>query len=204
VPSNAAGAQVLRGLSLLDARTGAHTSDTVSQAGDIARVHSGDVKVYRRAGAPGRAWLAHGLIPAAGASEAVELMTDPGFDPRTAAILEGNTPERAPERTNSQETVEAVEMAPERQTYRVNAGKLAALVVADAYYPGWQAIVDGYPAKIERANGIFRGVLLDGGRHAVTFEYQPESWRLGVFISLTALALLAAVVAATFLPRRDV
>jgi hypothetical protein len=36
----------------------------------------------------------------------------------------------APERTNSQETVEAVEMAPERQTYQVNAGKLAALVVA--------------------------------------------------------------------------
>jgi hypothetical protein len=160
--------------------------------------------VYRRTGAPGRAWLAHGLIPAAGASEAVELMANPGFDPRTAAIMEGNTPERAPERTNSQETVEAVEMAPERQTYRVNAGKLAALVVADSYYPGWHAIVDGYPAQIDRVNGIFRGVLLDAGRHAVTFEYRPESWRRGAIISLASLAVLAAAVAATFLPRRDV
>jgi hypothetical protein len=204
VPPDAAGALVLRGLSLLDGRTGAHTSVTVSQRGDLARVHSGDVKVYRRTGAPGRAWLAHGLLRAASVDEAIERMADPEFDPRTTAILEGNTPERTPERTSGQETVEAVEMAPERQTYRVNAGKLAALVVADAYYPGWRAIVDGYPAKIDRANGVFRGVLLDGGRHAVTFEYQPESWRWGVIISLTTLGLLVAAAAATFLPRRDV
>ena len=94
-------------------------------------------------------------------------------------------------------------MTPEEQTYRVFAGKLAALVVADSFFPGWQAIVDGYPAKIDRANGIFRAVLLDEGVHGVTFAYRPESWRRGVAISLISLALLALAVGATFAPARD-
>lgn len=204
VPAGAQGSLILRGLSLLDGRTSAHSSVTVSQRGDLDRVHSGDVKVYQRIGAPGRAWLAHGLSPAADVESAIEQLAAPGFDPRTTVILEGEVPVRPPERTNSQELVEAVETEPERTTYRVNAGKLGALVVADTYYPGWQAIVDGYPARIERANGMFRAVLLDGGRHAVTFEYRPKSWQRGVIISLISLALLAGAFGATLVTRRGV
>ena len=92
VRPEAAGPLVLRGLSLLDNRTGAHTSVTVSQRGDLDRVHSGDVKVYQRMDAPGRAWLAHGLTPAQDLTEAMARMADPNFDPRTEVILEGNTP----------------------------------------------------------------------------------------------------------------
>jgi uncharacterized membrane protein YfhO len=64
--------------------------------------------------------------------------------------------------------------------------------------------VDGYPARIERANGMFRAVLLDGGRHAVTFEYRPKSWQRGVIISLVSLALLAGAFGATLVTRRGV
>ena len=55
----------LRGISLIDERTGAHSSVTVSQGGDFRRIHSGDVKIYERTGALGRAWLVHGIQPAA-------------------------------------------------------------------------------------------------------------------------------------------
>ena len=43
---------LLRGISLIDERTGAHSSVTVSQDGDFRRIHSGDVKIYERTGAP--------------------------------------------------------------------------------------------------------------------------------------------------------
>ena len=43
----------LRGISLIDERTGAHSSVTVSQGGDFRRIHSGDVKIYERTGAAG-------------------------------------------------------------------------------------------------------------------------------------------------------
>ena len=55
----------LRGISLIDERTGAHSSVTVSQDGDFRRIHSGDVKIYERTGALGRAWLVHGIQTAA-------------------------------------------------------------------------------------------------------------------------------------------
>ena len=56
----------LRGLSLIDERTGAHQSITLSARGDLRRIHSGDVKVYERRAAPGRAWIVHGLRPVSG------------------------------------------------------------------------------------------------------------------------------------------
>ena len=64
VPAGAP-AILLRGISLIDERTGAHSSVTVSQDGDFRRIHSGDVKIYERTGALGRAWLVHGIQPAA-------------------------------------------------------------------------------------------------------------------------------------------
>jgi hypothetical protein len=42
------GGLVLRGMSLIDRRTGAHQSITVSPLGDFRRIYSGDVKIYER------------------------------------------------------------------------------------------------------------------------------------------------------------
>ncbi len=66
------------------------------------------------------------------------------------------------------------------------------LVLADAYYPGWMASVDGHPAPIRVVYGMLRSVRLGPGRHRVVFEFHPKSFFAGVVISaLTALALLA-------------
>ena len=47
------------------------------------------------------------------------------------------------------------------------------LILADLYYPGWYATVNGQPAEILRADGVFRAVPLDPGRHHVNFGYLP-------------------------------
>ena len=53
------------------------------------------------------------------------------------------------------------------------------LVLADAYYPGWEAYVDGKPATIYPADVALRGVFVPAGTHTVTMEYSPESVTLG-------------------------
>ena len=65
------------------------------------------------------------------------------------------------------------------------------LVLADAYYPGWQALVDGKAVPIELANGAFRSVPLPAGSHQVDFYYRPISFKIGLFIFLLALSLAA-------------
>jgi hypothetical protein len=57
------------------------------------------------------------------------------------------------------------------------------MVLADTYYPGWQATVDGRTVGIYRANAVHRAVFLQPGIHRVCFQYKPVSIRLGAAIS---------------------
>ena len=61
------------------------------------------------------------------------------------------------------------------------------LVLLDNYFPGWQALIDGTPAKIYRANFTFRAVRVSEGRHQVEFFYRPMSFALGAFVTGGAL-----------------
>ena len=191
---------ILQGLSLIDRATHTHTSITVSPAGDFRRIHSGDVKVYERLDAPGRAWLVHGVAPVGDAAEAQAAIADPGFAPRAVAVIEAPVASAPPAQAQAGESVTTVSYADERQTYQVDVASPGLLVVADAWYPGWHATVDGQPAEILRANLLYRAVALEPGRHEVTFEYAPKSWRTGLIVSgVTALLLLGLLLAASFI-----
>jgi hypothetical protein len=197
VPAGAP-ATVLRGISLLDERTGGHSSVTVSQNGDFRRIHSGDVKVYERTGALGRAWLVHGIQPAASDDEALALLAGPAFDPRATVVISGGSHPQPPASAAGDESVRITAYTPDRVVLTSEVASPAVLILADAFYPGWEATVDGLPAPLLRANLMFRGLALEPGRHEIVFSYRPAAWRLGVAVSLGALAVLAAAIAATY------
>ena len=46
------------------------------------------------------------------------------------------------------------------------------LILADLYYPGWRARVDGQAAAILCADTVFRAVRLEPGEHLVSFTYR--------------------------------
>jgi hypothetical protein len=65
------------------------------------------------------------------------------------------------------------------------------VVLADLFYPGWQATIDGKDTRIYKANYAFRAVEVDAGTHEVVFAYRPVSLRVGVPVAiLTALGLI--------------
>jgi hypothetical protein len=64
------------------------------------------------------------------------------------------------------------------------------LLLADMYYPGWRAEVDGVATPIYRANMSLRGISLPKGQHTVRFTYHPAPYFRGLWITLTALAAL--------------
>jgi hypothetical protein len=65
------------------------------------------------------------------------------------------------------------------------------LVLADTFFPGWVARVDGRPREILRANVAFRAVAVQPGESTVEFRYEPFSFRAGAVISVLAVAVLA-------------
>lgn len=83
-----------------------------------------------------------------------------------------------------------VEEHPDRIVFHVDKTRPAVLVVADAWYPGWRAQVDGAPAEVVRVDGLFRGVELGEGEHEVVLEYTPATLRWGFGISAAAAVLV--------------
>jgi uncharacterized membrane protein YfhO len=66
------------------------------------------------------------------------------------------------------------------------------LVLSDSYYPGWKVEVDGKADKLYTANYVFRAVYLDPGEHTVRFVFDPISFRLGMWISISTALIIAA------------
>jgi hypothetical protein len=75
-------------------------------------------------------------------------------------------------------------------TIEASPDRTAILMLNDSDYPGWDATVDGRPARWFTADYLFRGLLLAPGKHVVQFKYQPASFRTGAKISSAAAVLL--------------
>jgi hypothetical protein len=74
------------------------------------------------------------------------------------------------------------------------------LVLTDSYYPGWIATVDGVEKPVLRADGIFRGVWLEAGRHDVRFRFRPSSVVRGAVLTAMGLGAVALLLSGA---RRD-
>jgi hypothetical protein len=71
------------------------------------------------------------------------------------------------------------------------------VIFNDSYAPGWHAWVDGKPEPLFRADGLFMAIPLPvGGLHQVDFRYEPNSFRLGLFISLLSLGFFCFALSA--------
>ena len=84
--------------------------------------------------------------------------------------------------------------SPERVVVAASTDSPGYLVLADTWFPGWTAAVDGRARPVERADHAFRAVRLEPGRHEVEFRYWPRSVQLGLAVS--AVAALAALIVA--------
>lgn len=62
------------------------------------------------------------------------------------------------------------------------------LVLLDRWYPGWKVSVNGEPAQLLRANGVFRAVSIPAGQSDVEFRYAPTSLLIGGLSSALGLA----------------
>ncbi|HUG54552.1 MAG TPA: YfhO family protein [Vicinamibacteria bacterium] len=145
------------------------------------------VRVFRVPGTRPRAWVAAGVRVAADEA-ALAVLLAPSFDPATEIVLASGAP-RPPGRG----LASVGEYAADRVVVDVETDGEAHLLLADTWYPGWRATVDGRPAPVRRANLAFRAVPVPAGRHRVEMVYRPPAALAGVAISAVTLAALALV-----------
>ncbi len=153
--------------------------------------YSGDsqINVYEDPNALPRAFFVSQAIVAPSHDAALAAIKAPGFDPGREVVLETGAPENQPGPGPVPATF--VVDGPNSVVVRVDAPRAGYLVLADPYYGGWQATVDGHSAPLLRADWTFRAVPVGPGAHEVAFRFRPRS--LFVAGGVSALAWIAAL-----------
>jgi hypothetical protein len=77
------------------------------------------------------------------------------------------------------------------------------LVLTDAFYPGWEAEVDGVPTTVMPADLAFRAVAVPRGSEKVVFRFDPPDVKRGLAVTLlSGVVLIACTLFFIFRKRR--
>ncbi|MBC7263481.1 MAG: YfhO family protein [Chloroflexi bacterium] len=170
---------------------------------DFALVYrSEDVAIYENRDAMPRAYLVHRAEVVASDEEALARLQARDFSPREVVyLLDGEGRPTGP--PGSDDVVIVEEYAPMRVSLTTISDADGYLVLADSYYPGWRAYVDGVETPVCRANLMMRAVYVPAGRHAVTFVYKPRMFRLGFVLAGLAVVGMGGVRGVKKLTKRE-
>ncbi|MHB9031751.1 MAG: YfhO family protein [Anaerolineae bacterium] len=158
-----------------------------------AQAYEGEVYVWEHLSALPRAGVVYAAEQAADNAALTARLLDSAFGLRNTAISTAQ-PElpAVPPQPATRATIEGYTST--RVVVRAQAASAGLLVLADQYYPGWRATVDGAPVQVLRVNAIQRGVLLGPGEHLVVFSFQPPLLARGLALSALGLLLAAGCV----------
>jgi hypothetical protein len=173
-------------------------------------------RLYRSTDPGRRAWIVHRAAAVAGEAQLERQLTaDPAALTRRVLLQQEDGGPSAPlpptltltptadaagsrvrDSHRPPEEARIVTRTPTRLSLDAEARGDGYLVLGESWAPGWRAWVDGRAAPIYRANGIQRAVPLSAGRHRVDFRYLPTAFRLGLYLSAAALAVLLGLATA--------
>jgi len=125
------------------------------------------------------------------------------LDPRARVFVDRAPGFRSRDGEGGIRSAEILSYAPERVEIQVDAPRDGLLVLTDSHYPGWRARTGETDLPILRANALHRAVHVPAGRHRVTFEYVPSSFRRGGVISAVSLAAAILMASCGAIARRS-
>ncbi len=195
----------------------------ISPTTSIVTVHAGQPKweflekhdgfdIYRNKNAMPRVFLVHEARIEQKKEDTAVILWRQDIDPRHTVVLQSGeavkskwlgTAEAQPPGGSTGETVRVTRYTPNAVDITVNATQPGWVVLTDAWYPGWEASVNGKAVAVEPGDYAFRAVKVDKGPNTILMQFRPASWQLGRVISLVSLAgALITLIGLLVLPRR--
>jgi hypothetical protein len=139
-----------------------------------------------------RAYVAQAARVVRNADEATRLMRD-GHDFHGVALVEQPLALPPEASTPSPGTATIDRFEPERIVVTVQSSTPALLILAEPWYPGWKATVDGVSSDCVPVNAWMRGVMVPAGARQVVFHFHSTYLKIGAALSIAALLLVAGL-----------
>ena len=174
----------------------------------MPRVYRDDrVAIYENAAALPRARIVHAAVPVHDSGEAFARLTEAAAaGPHAAAAglvdriivepsVDGHPPPEASAVTGqASEDVQLVDVGdPDRVELTASLASPGWVVLADTFYPGWSATIDGVATPVYPADVLFRAVFVPAGTHRIVFRYEAPAFHLGLVFAVVGLALSASL-----------
>lgn len=140
-----------------------------------------------------RVFLASNYIVQKDRNKIIQTIFNQNFNLRDRIILEEDILKKMEFSKDENARVVIKMYSSNKIVLQTNAASNMLLFLSDNYFPGWKVNVDGKSERIYRANYSFRAVPVEKGSHEIVFWYYPDSFDLGLKISLiTLVGLLLA------------
>ncbi len=158
---------------------------------------AGGYKIYERVHTLPRFFLLNRAKRVNGLLEAANMLHRPDFNPSAFAILEAPGEQFEPLPPSSAGRIDVISYAPSVVTLDAHSSTPSFLVAADAYYPGWEAKIDGQPARLYITDVAFRGIRVPAGDHRIEMRFIPSILYRSAAVSGAALLLVLIVILMT-------
>ena len=159
------------------------------------KVHKTDnATIYENERSLPRAMLLRDVIIEPDSDRMLDYMASLKFNPKKEILFEDDVDIsflNNKSKTNVRyDLVNIEKYSPREVCIAVFARTPAFLQLADAYYPGWIAYLDGKKQNILRSDYALRAIKVPAGTHRVRFVYRPFSFYMGSATTLLSLILL--------------
>ncbi|MGE5569817.1 MAG: hypothetical protein ACM3S5_12335 [Rhodospirillales bacterium] len=128
-------------------------------------------------------------------AEAARLLHRPDFQPADTAIVEAPSEPFGELSAEPSTGINVIDYAPSRLILETHTAAPSFLVVTEAWYPGWEATIDGQPARLYITDVAFRGLRVPAGDHRIEMRFVPRILFWSGGISIAALLAMVLVLA---------
>jgi hypothetical protein len=165
---------------------------------DQAEVFQGSsgLKIFTNPGALPRVRIVHAAIGVPDENALLTTVVNPATDLQRTVVVRGVPP--VLENCDGGD-IQIIRYRTTSITLRTNTPCKSMLVVADSWFPGWKAFVDGKPTQIYAAYDIVRGIVVDAGQHEIVMRYRPVSVFTGMAMAFVGILLCVGL---RFIPDR--
>ncbi len=116
-------------------------------------------------------------------------LQDPSFRPLSEVIIVGGSP-----MAEEDGLAEIIAWETNQVLIHTQSKTQATLLIAQTWYPGWEASLDGGPWQpVLRADGAFQAVQVPAGEHEVRLRFRSSRQTLGLALMVLTLLLVGAV-----------